>query len=670
MYIRSRVRRQPKTSLAKRIVFAAIATCLVLLTPGSYAFAASSSSDPSANTAQCTPAQATNGTDKPTGAWASTFTYNSCTGLYENQYYIWSPVTHDATYIYPMVYTCNTAKWQWVAKQYVYVASHNDYEPVNVFAAQLPTGAVVADGSPATCTPPPPAPATDAAPTTIPAASNGSQANSTNTNSLSSTTSNATGLTNYIGSVALSGNALVTGNTTGGNATSGSVQAMANVLNSIQSSTSLAGAATFVANIDGNVQGDVMIDPSQIQPASGASALNSANNIDVNVKNNGQINNTINLSANSGNAGVTNNTTGGNATTGNAVAIADVMNMINSMVGANQSFVGVININGNLEGNILVPQHFLDSLLASNAPATTVTVPTSSLNSVSQTTNTTNAIMNGVSSDAESGKANVTSNTTGGNAATGSATTNVTIFNLTGSNVVGTNALLVFVNVLGKWVGVIMDAPAGTTAAALGSGVSANATNTATVNATTDNQITNKILLAARTGDAAVSDNTTGGNATTGNAATAVNLLNMSNTNYSLSNWFGILFINVFGSWYGNFGAFEPANKPMPSSAEAPAATPSHPQVFQFHPAAYTASAAPAGQDDSLPLKPAQIKLASAEESKVLASAVATRPGGADPASASSQSHDAQKIVGAALVLIGITLIVGERVAARLRARP
>ena len=157
MYIRTRVGRQPKTSLAKRIVFAAIAACLVLLTPGSYAFAASSSSDPSANTAQCTPAQATNGTDKPTGAWASTFTYNSCTGLYENQYYIWSPVTHDATYIYPMVYTCNTAKWQWVAKQYVYVASHNDYEPVNVFAAQLPTGAVVADGSPATCTPPPPA---------------------------------------------------------------------------------------------------------------------------------------------------------------------------------------------------------------------------------------------------------------------------------------------------------------------------------------------------------------------------------------------------------------------------------------------------------------------------------------------------------------------------------
>jgi len=670
MYIRTRVGRQPKTSLAKRIVFAAIAACLVLLMPGSYAFAVSSSSDPSANTAQCTPVQATTGTDKPTGAWASTFAYNSCTGLYENQYYTWSPVTHDATYIYPMVYTCNTAKWQWVAKQYVYVASHNDYEPVNVFAAQLPTGAVVADGSPATCTPPPPAPAADAAPATLPAASNGSQMNSTNTNSLSSKTSNAAGLANYIGSVALSGNALVAGNTTGGNATTGNVQAMANVLNSIQSSTSLAGAATFVANIDGNVQGDVMIDPSQIQPASGASALNSTNSIDVNVKNNGQINNTINLSANSGNAGVTGNTTGGNATTGNAAAIADVMNMINSMVGANQSFVGVININGNLEGNILVPQHFLDSLLASNAPATTVTVPTSSLNSVNQTTNTTNAIMNSVSSDAESGKANVTSNTTGGNAATGSATTNVTIFNLTGSNVVGTNALLVFVNVLGKWVGVIMDAPAGTTAAALGSGISANATNTATVNATTDNQITNKILLAAKTGDAAVSDNTTGGNATTGNAATAVNLLNMSNTNYSLSNWFGILFINVFGSWYGNFGAFEPADKPMPSSAGVPAATPPHSQVFQFHPAVYAASTVPAGQDDSLPLKPAQIKLASAEESKVLASAVAARPGGTDPASASNQSHDAQKIIGAALVLIGITLIVGERVAARLRTRP
>src|SRR5690606_26762954 len=86
----------------------------------------------------------------------------------------------------------------------------------------------------------------------------------------------------------------------------------------------------------------------------------------------------------------------------------------------------------------------------------------------------TQSIVNNINTAAASGNANVSNNTQAGNATTGDAQTNVTILNLTGRNVVAANSLLVFVNVLGEWVGVIVDAPAGSTSAALGTGVTEN----------------------------------------------------------------------------------------------------------------------------------------------------------------------------------------------------
>lgn len=644
----------------------------MLLAPSSYAFADSSSSPSSG----CNPVAATSGTDKPTGAWAGTFAYNSCTGLYENKYYTWSPATHTATYIWPMTYSCDTASWRWEAQQYVYVAAKNDYEPSTVYADQLPAGATLAAGSPQICVPPasqPPQPAVSstAAPQD-PTTGNSGAASGTNSTAAGLNTSNNASMTNYIGSVALSGNALVSGNTTGGDATSGPANAMANVLNAIQSTTSLAGAATFVANIDGTVQGDLLIDPSVIQPASGPGALNATNNLTVNAKNSGQIDNTVNLNATSGNAQVSDNTKAGGATSGNATAVADVMNMINTMIGANQSFVGVININGNLQGNILVPQNFIDTLLASNAPTATMSVPTSTLNNVSGNITTDSAITNNVTSKAQSGQASVAANTTAGAAATGTATTNVTVFNLTGSNVIGKNALLVFVNVLGRWVGVIMNAPAGSTAAAFGGDISAN--NNAVTTASTDNRITNDIAVAAKSGDASVTGNTTAGGARSGNADTAVNLLNVSNSNYSLSNWFGVLFINVFGSWFGNFGVLTPAAQHSATSQPASPAAPSAarpPRVFQFRPAAAVgASAGGSTGAAALPLNDNQMQLVADQESKVLADAVAhTGAATTEPVHASAENRTVQIAIGAGVTLLGIGLIVAERLASAARSR-
>jgi hypothetical protein len=292
------------------------------------------------------------------------------------------------------------------------------------------------------------------------------------------------------------------------------------------------------------------------------------------------------LGASSGDATVANNTTGGNATSGSANAVADVVNMINSVISYGQSFLGVVNIYGNLTGNILVPSDLLNSLLATND--STSAAPTNTTTTVNSTND--QAINNQINTAAQSGQASVDNNTNAGSATSGNATTNVTVFNLTGSQIVGSNSLLVFVNVLGQWVGFIMNAPAGTTAAALGGGITSDNTSNAntSTNNTNNSQINNDILAGANSGNASVNNNTTGGNATSGNSSASVNLLNLDNSDLSLSNWFGILFINVFGNWIGSLEAASSTSSTntssTPASSSPVSSAVSAVEVFRFAP--------------------------------------------------------------------------------------
>ena len=571
----------------KRLMFGFMATLFMLFASMPYAFAVDADSSSSSSSA-CTPVNPAGvGITSPTGSDASTYTYDSCTGLWVNPHYTWSPATETATPITHYVYTCNQTNWEWNYQMWLYDPANKSWEQVTMTVSQLPAGAIIADGSLTVCAPPPP-------PTTITPDNSSSTSNTgpgsvstINGNSTNNTTLNSNNnatVTNQLNSQSLSGNAGVIGNTTAGDAASGNAMALSNDVNSLQSSTSLSGpVATFVANINGNVQGNLIVDPSQLQPAN--QSLNSTNNLTVNTQNNGQINNDITLNANSGSATVDGNNNAGSATSGNADAIANVINMIDSVISSGKSFVGVININGNLTGDILMPQNFLNSLIASNAPSTTVNISNSVANSLGINTTNNEAINNQVTSSAKSGNATENDNTNGGSATSGSATTAVTIFNLTGNEIIGSNALLVFVNVPGTWLGVIMNAP-GATAAALGGDISQNITNNATVNTTNNDAINNNVNVAAASGNATVNDNNNAGNATSGNAATAVNFLNLDNTEFNLTGWFGILFINVFGSWIGNFGVYTP---PVTTTASAdPTATTTTTsntkRVFNFEP--------------------------------------------------------------------------------------
>jgi len=544
-------------------------------------FAEGTSDDPSStpDTSTSTPVDpaSTQGPTSPTGADGQTFVYNPDTGLWENDFYTWNPVTKQTAPKPGTVdYSYNPATGKWDTTEWRYDAPSGKYVPNVIEKAVLPAGAPVSPDSPVQ-------PSTGSSLTTGGPDSSINSTDTTNTNGQYDLFYNAS-ISNKISGTATTGDATVNQNTLGGNAGTGDASDMATILNILQSvwDPSNGDIATFHADIDGDVTGDITINPSQIPGQLSSSDNKSNSNLVVNDSESTAINNDVDLSAKSGTARVTDNTTGGNATSGTANVVANVVNLLNSYIGSGRSFVGTININGDLDGDILLPPEMLDELLASNVPKATIDLSKIHNSNVAANLSDTTNIHNNVDASASSGNANVSNNSSAGSATTGNSSTMVTFLNLTGRQIIGSNALLVFVNVRGKWIGMIMDAP-GATSAMLGGGIVSDETNeNVDINSDSKTDINNNIKLNAQSGDADVSSNTTAGNAKTGNASASANIANVSNSKFSLTGWFGILFINVFGNWLGSFGINTSAgNKPV-----APATAQTDVQVFGFTPKA------------------------------------------------------------------------------------
>ena len=540
----------------------------------------------------------------PDGPAANTYTFNTTTGLWENDHYTWDPVTHKTYPKDKRTYSYNPATGMWDTTEWIYNAASGKYEPNTSSVTQPPAGSATV-GGPAQTAPAStqPASSTAGSGTPAPQAANNPSAGTTKKDTFSGFYN--ANISNNLISSAQSGNAFVAHNTTAGNATSGDAAAISTILNLLQSSTSIGDldkVATFTTNIDGNVVGDLHIDPGTVASLQPAASSGVGSNIQVATATDNTIHNNVTVDAGSGNAAVSGNTTAGNATSGNANAVVNLVNLLNSAIATGQSFLGVLNINGSLNGDILLPPGSLNTLLASNSASTQGNL------AVSDTTN--QSIANNVTTHATSGAAAVTNNTAAGNATSGNAFTKLTILNLTGHEVVGSNSLLVFVNVLGQWVGAILDAPAGSTAAALGGGVTKNSlASDVSLTNTTNSAITNDVSVAAASGNATVDHNTTAGNARSGNASASANIANIAYSNLSLSDWFGILFINVFGTWNGSFGIdTEAGGMATPGSGVAAVAGASQaaqgprPAVFRFTP--HKAPSQPSHNTSGTPAEP------------------------------------------------------------------
>jgi hypothetical protein len=233
-------------------------------------------------------------------------------------------------------------------------------------------------------------------------------------------------------------------NTLAGDATSGDTLVQANMLNVIQSTIGTSGTSPnlFVANIQGDYVGDIIINPTSLISGVGGSA--SQDNLDVTVAQDFTLNNNVDLVAQSGDATVSRNTEAGDATSGDATALANIINVINSSIAAGQSFIGILNIEGNYEGDVLVAQDVIDELIAANVPTTELCMCGDNQFTADIDNNLT--INSDITADATSGSANVLKNTSAGDATSGNADTSVTVFNLTGQNFIADNAMLVFVN--------------------------------------------------------------------------------------------------------------------------------------------------------------------------------------------------------------------------------
>lgn len=501
---------------------------------------------------------ATPGPKKPTGPDANTYKYNPETGCWENGVYCWNPVTKQTKPLTPQECGYNPATAMWDCNDWRYDPAQEKYVPNTVSTSTPPTDSTIID-NPNTSLDDGIAnsdtPLSEALMRSSASALNGNTPQANN-----SVDANVTGngifdlfynaaISNNLTSTAKTGDAIVDMNTAAGSAISGSATAIANIINMLQSTwDSTAGAfTTFVGNIMGDVVGDLFLDPNQPGNVNAESNLNAK----VNATQDTAINNNISLEAVSGDAAVNKNTQAGDAKTGDATAIVNLVNAINSSIAAQQSFLGVLNIFGNLNGDILLPPNLVESLIAANATGDLDTSLIANSEIIGEF-NTNQTITNNINSAAVSGGATVANNTTAGSASTGDANTKVTVLNLTGRQVIGSDALLVFVNVMGKWTGLIVNAPQGATAAALGSNITQN--STLAVNSNTNQAITNNIDVSARSGDASVTNNTTAGDATTGDANTAVNVLNMNNSAFSLTGGLRLLFINVWGEWCGSFG--------------------------------------------------------------------------------------------------------------------
>lgn len=458
-------------------------------------------------------------------------------------------------------YTYDEANGRWNSDTCTYTASAGNY----VCTAPAPAPAPVA-----------PAPAVPVQPTVTPAAPAASpQSTAAGPASASSTQANtdieadhtidsANTISNSLDSSAVSGNADVQYNTEAGNARTGNASAQTTTVNSIHSTVGgeTAGVAHFTVDVNGDVTGDIMLRP-VIDNLESTSNTNVQS--DTKIKTDSAIVIDIALDAKSGDATVLGNTQAGNAVSGSAHTVANVMNLINSLIAANESFIGTINIYGNLNGDILVSPEFIPQLIGSNASReNTLDAELDILSNSNQ------SIINNIHLGATSGDAHVAYNTEAGSARTGTANTNLTVLNLTGREVDADNSMLVFVNVLGTWVGMIVDAP-GATAAALGSGVTKNTTKLASnIEENNDAQITNNISLNSESGNASVVGNTKAGDAVTGDATASANIVNINTSVFQVNQWFGVLFINVFGNWVGSFGVDTESGTLVPLNTKVP----------------------------------------------------------------------------------------------------
>ncbi len=366
--------------------------------------------------------------------------------------------------------------------------------------------------------------------------------------------------------------------------------------------TNIDGVAMAEFNVTDDHVGDIVLDFESAAPVSyndantfnqgnGAGSVNEAQiatfEQDASFQeNNADLENNLYLSSDSGNNNTSLNTGGDSEiNTGDANVAANVVSFLNNNIAGNV-VLGVVNIFGNLVGDIILPEGAFESAsLASSAQNTgngsgsenEVKLNSSSNSETSQANQA--EIENNLKLKANTGSNEAARNTGGETEViTGDANIETRTVNVANSNIECGNLWLVIINEAGNWIGRIVGTSGNANVAGSeemditvdekgnvsvqnsdnGAGSNNNSEVASEENSQTEQKneakIVNNLNLEANTGGNKANDNT-GGDSTirTGDANIIANIINFVNNNISSNGKILVTVINVFGDWVGNF---------------------------------------------------------------------------------------------------------------------
>ncbi len=434
---------------------------------------------------------------------------------------------------------------------------------------------------------------------------------STNTGSVNIVDENTTSQTNsadITSSIVQSsdtGNNSASRNTGGDNSiTTGDANTTGTLITSVN--TNVAGIMVSEFNIADSHVGDYVLDfdaycisgceaqDLEVQNINNGSG--SVNVVDLNLlsndvtfqNNDATVANSMVLDANSGENTASRNTGGdSNIVTGDANVAANSLTFVNNNIAGNVIY-GVVNIFGDLVGDILMPAGFggnsccgqdVIAKNAGNGDGSTNIINYDSTVADNYVQFNELALDNLLYLDANTGGNQTTRNTSGDNSiTTGDASATAQVVNIANNNLVGGDWWLVIVNEAGNWIGKIFGSPSGSWFGAseglainsspagelsvMNSGNGSDSTNVINVNQEQSNNVTqinsanivNDMKLSANTGGNDASRNTGGSSdIATGDANIIANIVNFANNNITGGGRLFVTVVNVFGSWLGDF---------------------------------------------------------------------------------------------------------------------
>jgi uncharacterized repeat protein (TIGR01451 family) len=334
----------------------------------------------------------------------------------------------------------------------------------------------------------------------------------------------------------------------------GNAASQADIFNEANTNIISENSDEIIENINGTVTGDINLLEIFENLLANAENLGdddgSAEELEVLIINNNNTANVTNNATASSNTGANNiESDGGTAgiETGDALAIANIVNMLNTNIVGNNWILALINIYGSWIGNLIVPGEGV------------LTVPESSPASSIEVNNTNTAdIENNANVSAMTGE-NSLSGAVLSSITTGDAQATGIVQNIVNTNIVKNNWFFLLINNAGSWIGKVLgwnndegayqeyysydfDTYDGGNSGTLADIIGINNSNSANV--------TNNATASANTGGNSIAG-ASNASIETGNASAWVNIFNFINTNIVGNNWIFAV-VNNFGNWTGD----------------------------------------------------------------------------------------------------------------------